>query len=79
LKEEVMQDFTKNEAASAAPQFLSIADLVSATRISRQTICRKLKLGEIPFTRVGKRILIPASYLAGLEAQARPAVPEAVS
>jgi excisionase family DNA binding protein len=49
------------------PQFLSIAEFVAATKISRQTISRKLKSGEIPYTKIGSRVLIPASFLASLE------------
>jgi excisionase family DNA binding protein len=52
------------------PQFLTIAELVTATKISRQTISRKLKNGEIPHAKVGSRILIPASFLFDLEKKA---------
>jgi excisionase family DNA binding protein len=49
------------------PKFLTIAELVAATKISRQTISRKIKLGEIPHVKMGSRILIPASFLVDLE------------
>jgi excisionase family DNA binding protein len=52
------------------PQFLTIAELVAATKISRQTISRKIKLGEIPHSKIGTRILIPASFLFNLEKDA---------
>ncbi|MCL2208834.1 MAG: helix-turn-helix domain-containing protein [Treponema sp.] len=52
------------------PNFLTIAELVTATKVSRQTISRKIKLGEIPNVKVGSRILIPISYLVGLEKSA---------
>jgi len=52
------------------PQFLSVNELMSAARISRPTVFRKIKAGEIPFTRLGKRILIPASFLKELEDKA---------
>ena len=49
------------------PRFLTVAEIVTATKISRQTISRKIKLGEIPHVKVGSRILIPTSFLIGLE------------
>jgi excisionase family DNA binding protein len=53
------------------PQFITVSEFVSATRISRPTVSRKLKSGEIPSTRIGVRILIPASFLKELEDRAR--------
>ena len=56
------------------PQFLSIAEFVSATKISLPTVYRKIKTGEIPSTKIGYRILIPALFLKELEDRAmRPA------
>jgi excisionase family DNA binding protein len=52
------------------PQFLSITEFMSAARISRPTVYRKIKTGEIPFTRIGYRILIPALFLKELEDKA---------
>jgi len=52
---------------TGVPKFLTVAELVAATKVSRQTISRKLKLKEIPHVRVGSRILIPVSFLLGLE------------
>jgi excisionase family DNA binding protein len=52
------------------PQFLTIAEFMSAARISRPTVCRKIKTGEIPYTKIGERILIPASFLKELEDRA---------
>jgi len=52
------------------PQFLSIAEFMSAAQISRPTVYRKIKAGEIPFTRIGIRILIPVSFLKELEDKA---------
>lgn len=52
------------------PKFVTIAELVSATRVSRQTTNRKIKTGEIPHVRVGHRVLIPASFLMSLESEA---------
>lgn len=52
------------------PQFLSIAEFMSATKVSRPTVDRKIKTGEIPSTRIGCRILIPAAFLKELEDRA---------
>jgi excisionase family DNA binding protein len=52
------------------PQFISINELVTATRLSLPTVYRKIKSKEIPSTRMGKRILIPASFLKELEEKA---------
>jgi excisionase family DNA binding protein len=52
------------------PQFLSIKEFILATRLSRPTVSRKIKSGEIPFTRIGARVLIPASFLEKLEKKA---------
>ncbi|MDR0684480.1 MAG: helix-turn-helix domain-containing protein [Spirochaetaceae bacterium] len=53
------------------PQFVTVSEFISATRISRPTVSRKIKTGEIPSTRIGIRILIPASFLQELEEKAR--------
>ena len=51
-------------------QFVSVNELVTATRLSLPTIHRKIKSKEIPCTRMGRRILIPASFLKELEEKA---------
>jgi excisionase family DNA binding protein len=52
------------------PQFLTISEFISAARISRPTVSRKIKSREIPSIKIGARILIPASYLKELEDKA---------
>lgn len=52
------------------PKFLTVSELVAATKISRKTISRKISCGIIPHTKVGSRILIPTSYLVALEQSA---------
>jgi excisionase family DNA binding protein len=52
---------------TAIPKFITIAELVAASKVSRQTISNKLKSGEIPYTKLGTRVLIPASFLMNLE------------
>ena len=53
------------------PQFLSVREFVSATRLSRPTVNRKIKNNEIPCTRIGHKILIPVSFLNELEEKAK--------
>jgi excisionase family DNA binding protein len=53
------------------PQFLSVNEFISATCLSRPTVSRRIKNNEIPCTRVGRKILIPVSYLKELEERAK--------
>ena len=55
-------------------QFLSVAEFISATKLSRPTVARKLKANEIPHTRIGRKILIPFSFLKELEERANASV-----
>jgi excisionase family DNA binding protein len=59
------------------PQFVTINEFISATRISRPTVSRRIKAGEIPAVHLGSRVLIPASYLKELEDKARTPKPPA--
>jgi excisionase family DNA binding protein len=52
------------------PQFLSVNEFISATKLSRPTVARKIKNNEIPHTRIGRKILIPFSFLEELEERA---------
>ena len=45
------------------PQFLSVNEFILTVSISRPTFFRKIKSGDIPHTRIGRKILIPVSYL----------------
>jgi hypothetical protein len=47
--------------------FLSIAELMMCTGLSRSSINRQIKTGNIPIARIGNRILIPNSYLEALQ------------
>ena len=51
-------------------QFVSIKQAVVLLSVSRPTIQRKLKDGEIPCIRLGKRILIPSEYFTQLSSEA---------
>jgi len=64
------KDIVEKFGRDRVPQFLSIADFMSVTKTSLSTVNRKIKAEEIPFTRLGKRILIPASFLKELEDKA---------
>lgn len=50
-------------AAVLEPGMLHVADVVARLGISRNTVYRAIAAGEIPSTRVGKRILVPASWM----------------
>ena len=52
------------------PKFISIAELAKATTLSRQTISRRIKDGDIPFDKSGIRVTIPLFYLIKLENKA---------
>jgi excisionase family DNA binding protein len=51
-------------------QFITINQAIEALHISRPTINRKIKTGEIPATKIGARILIPAVFIQQLEDKA---------
>jgi excisionase family DNA binding protein len=53
------------------PQFITINEFISATKISRPTVSRRIKSGQIPAVHLGGRVLIPASFLNELEEKAR--------
>jgi excisionase family DNA binding protein len=47
-------------------QFYTIDETASTLRLTRVTVQRKLKKGEIPSTHIGRRVLIPAAYFSTL-------------
>jgi excisionase family DNA binding protein len=49
------------------PKFYTIEEASSILRVSRITIYRKRKIGEIKTIKFGRRVLIPASFLEQLE------------
>ena len=53
------------------PQFLSVKEFVNASTLSLPTIHRKIKHREIPHIRIGRKILIPVSFLKELEEKAK--------
>jgi excisionase family DNA binding protein len=51
---------------------------MSATHLSLPTVYRKIKNNEIPNTRMGRKILIPVSFLKELEEKAKTSTSKAV-
>jgi len=47
-------------------QFYTVAEAAKVLRVSTITIYRNTESGIIPRAKVGKRVLIPASYVQGL-------------
>ena len=54
----------------SVPRFLSVAELIVFTGLSRSSINRQIQKGKIPVVRIGNRILIPYSYLNTLQVTA---------
>ena len=65
---------TKKVDGAGIPRFFSIAELMMRTGLSRSSINRQIKAGNIPIVRIGSRILIPYSYLETLQTAAEAAV-----
>jgi len=55
------------EPHTNAPRFLSISQVVKLTSLSRSTLCRYIQNKKIPHVKLGTRVLIPVSFLDGLE------------
>jgi len=51
-------------------RFLTVNEFSEATRQSLASTHRGIKAEKIPCTRIGRRLLIPASFLDELEAEA---------
>ena len=56
-------------------QFVSISDVVRILGVSRPTVQRRIKAGEIPVVRLGRRVLVPADYFETLRNMATDKVP----
>ena len=66
----------EKEQVMDTPQFFTIDEAASILRVSRVTIHRKLSSGEIRAARLGKRVLIPATWFKGLIEKALPENPD---
>jgi excisionase family DNA binding protein len=62
--------YRKQELFMDQPQFYTITQAVTILNVSRPTICRKIKAGEIPAVHLGGRVLIPAVFFENLTAKA---------
>ncbi|AEF80947.1 putative DNA binding domain, excisionase family [Leadbettera azotonutricia ZAS-9] len=51
-------------------QFITIDEAIKLLHISRPTISRRIKTGEIPATKIGTRVLIPSAFIQQLENKA---------
>lgn len=51
-------------------KFLSPAEVCLHLGISSATFARQLRAGSIPRVKLGRRVLVPASWLEGLEHEA---------
>jgi excisionase family DNA binding protein len=52
------------------PQFYSVAQTAKSLNVAKLTVYRRTATGEIPSTRMGRKVLIPAAYIETLVAQA---------
>jgi len=64
----------QTKKVAGVSRFFSIAELMMRTGLSRSSINRQIKAGNIPIVRIGSRILIPYSYLETLQSTAEAAV-----
>ncbi|MDR2597247.1 MAG: helix-turn-helix domain-containing protein [Treponema sp.] len=60
----------ETKTVNQIPQFATITQAIEILHISRPTIYRKIKAREIPFTRCGKKVLIPAEFFQQLHDEA---------
>jgi excisionase family DNA binding protein len=56
-----------SEKINDGPRWISIAELMKRSTLSRATIFRRIKDNSIPATRVGRRILIDVEFLNQLK------------
>jgi excisionase family DNA binding protein len=57
-------------------QFVTVSQAMGILNISRPTIHRKMKTGEIPSVRIGKRVLIPDEFFQLLKNKAMGKIPQ---
>jgi excisionase family DNA binding protein len=62
---------TPSEKINEGPRFISIAELMMRTTLSRPTIYRHIKDGSIPAIKVGRRVIIDVEVLQKLKARER--------
>ena len=57
-----------------SPRFVSISKLAKLLDLSRSTVNRQIKAGNIPISRIGSRVLIPYSFIETLHSAAEATV-----
>ena len=67
-----INEFTAlEEEISPGPRFITIAELMKRTSLSRPTIYRHIKAGVIPGFHVGRCVIVDAEFLQELKARGR--------
>lgn len=64
---------------SAPPTFYDVQDVADMFRMSRMTIYRAIRPGELPAVRIRGRWIVPASVVAALVADAEAGLDKPVS
>jgi excisionase family DNA binding protein len=52
------------------PNFFTVAQTAKSLNVSKLTVYRRTVTGEIPSTRIGRKVLIPAAFIEKLVTQA---------
>jgi excisionase family DNA binding protein len=60
-----------SEKINDGPRFITIAELMVRTTLSRPTIHRMIKKGAIPVVRIGRRTVVDIEFLQELKAKGR--------
>jgi excisionase family DNA binding protein len=61
---------TLNEGTATAPTFYDVAEVAAMFKMSRMTVYRAINSGELRAIRIRGRLLIPATVIEGLVAEA---------
>ena len=64
------------QAPVSAPTFYDVRGVAEMFKMSRMTVYRAIRSGELPAVRIRGRWLVPAKVIDALVAQAEAAVPE---
>lgn len=58
------------------PDLLTVAEVTSVLRVSRNTVYDAIRSGQVPVVRFGRRVLIPKRGLVELMAGGVPGIPQ---
>ncbi len=64
-----------SEQVSVAPKFYDVRDVAQMFQMSRMTVYRAIRGGELPAVRIRGRWLVPAKVIEALVSEAEAAVP----